>query len=213
MKYYVYAHYVKGESQPFYIGKGKGNRYKDLSPRNPSWEAYVAGRTVVAKILERFDDEQSALAREVELITEYGRRDIGTGCLTNRSSGGEFGWSGCEADRQQISNAIKRLWQTDDYRRTMAEVHQRTEWREAAVNQIRKIWDTPETRDKLLESYRKRSDNPEYRKKLSQSLKGHPSNLKGTRWVITDEGVCKRIPYTENLPKGWRWGKLDKRSK
>jgi hypothetical protein len=213
MEYYVYAHYVEGEEQPFYIGKGKGNRYKDLSPRNPSWEAYVAGRRVVGEILERFTDEQSALTREVELIAEYGRRDIGTGCLTNRSNGGEFGWSGCEVDREQVSNTVKQLWQTDAYRQKMAEVHQRPEWRDAAVNQIQKIWGTPETREKLLASLKKRSANPEYRQKLSESLKGHPSNVKGTRWVITDEGKGKRIPFTENLPEKWRWGKLDKRSK
>jgi len=213
MKYYVYAHYVEGELQPFYIGKGKGNRHKDLSPRNPAWEAYVSGRPVVVRILERFTDEQSALAREIELIAEYGRRDIGTGCLTNRSNGGELGWSGSIIDRERASNISKQLWQAEEYREKMKEVHQRPEWRDAAVNQIQKIWDTPETREKLLASLKKRSANPEYRKKLSESLRGRPNKVKGLRWVITDEGKGKRIPFTENLPKGWRWGKLDKRAK
>lgn len=213
MTYYVYAHYVAGESRPFYIGKGKGNRYKDLTPRNPSWIEYVGNREVIAVILERFADETEALEREIQLIAEHGRKDLGTGYLVNRSNGGELGYVGSVIDREHVAQKTKELWQDSEYRAKLSEVHTSQEWRNRISDVVRQSWQDPVVRQSRLEAYRKRSSNPEYRKKLSESLQGHPSNVRGTRWVITDEGVGKRIPYTENLPKGWRWGKLDKRSK
>ena len=39
-KYYVYIHYT-ASGKPFYVGKGKGNRYKTKSGRNQHWHNIV----------------------------------------------------------------------------------------------------------------------------------------------------------------------------
>jgi hypothetical protein len=75
--YYVYA-YLREDSTPYYIGKGKGDRayVKDHNVKVPHRNRII--------ILEQNLEEQAALDLEAELIKRYGRKDLGTGILQNR---------------------------------------------------------------------------------------------------------------------------------
>ena len=85
--YYNYL-WLREDSTPYYAGKGTGNRAYIPHNRRANVVLYpppFKDRIVI------YPAESEAYAFEVEkfLIWFYGRKDLGTGCLRNMSSGGE----------------------------------------------------------------------------------------------------------------------------
>jgi len=100
--FYTYL-WLREDGTPYYVGKGCGQR------------AFVKDKHLVGCppkgriILQEWPSEQDAFAAEKFLIAYYGRKDIGTGCLRNRTHGGE-GVSGVivsSETRKRISDAAK----------------------------------------------------------------------------------------------------------
>jgi hypothetical protein len=79
--YYTYA-WLRVDRTPYYIGKGCGNRAYDQR------RAYCPSRDRVL-ILKRNLSEVDAFKHEVYMIAVYGRKDLGTGILYNRTDGGD----------------------------------------------------------------------------------------------------------------------------
>ncbi len=98
--FYVYLLIRPDKDEPFYVGKGKSDRifqhekevYKDTAnsyKSNIITKILSQGLSLIYTIESFYQFEEDALNREMQLIEEIGRKDLGKGTLTNLTAGGE----------------------------------------------------------------------------------------------------------------------------
>lgn len=92
---YVYRHIRKDLNQPFYIGVSDKNdtKYKrafekHMNRRPPDWYKIIELSEYEIEILMENISVEKAHEKEQEFIKIYGRLDLGTGTLINRTDGG-----------------------------------------------------------------------------------------------------------------------------
>jgi len=122
--YYVYVWYRKTDGNPFYVGKGTGNRCYLLHNRNNYFMNVYRKHGAVVKIVQNRLTEDDALKLERELIMEY----RGLYEMTNLTDGGEgvSGMSHSEETKELLSKLSRRQWSNPEIRMKLVESRRRT---------------------------------------------------------------------------------------
>ena len=106
---YVYQHIRLDKNEIFYIGIGSDNNYQRAHKygRNKHWNNVVNKTEYTVEIIYDNLTWNDACEKEKELIKRYGRFDLNTGHLTNKTDGGDsnFGFVFTEEHKAKLRKA------------------------------------------------------------------------------------------------------------
>ena len=198
MHYYTYA-YLREDRTPYYIGKGKEDRIysKQKNIKPPKDKSRII-------YLKQNLTEAEAFKHEIYMIAVFGRKDLGTGILHNRTDGGE-GSSGCipsEETKRKLSEVNKGKIVSEETRKKISET---SKGKTLSEEHIKKISEankghavSEETKRKLSEAHKGNTLSEEHKRKLSEVRKG-------TKWWNDGCGNCKMM--IECPGDGWKPGR------
>ena len=180
MIYYTYA-YLREDKTPYYIGKGKGRRI------------YLKGKSEVKPpkdksriiYLKQNLTEEEAFRHEIYMIDVFGRKDLGTGILHNRTDGGDgtSGFVPSEETRIKLSEAIKGRIFSEEHKEKLSIIRKGINLSEDTRRKIgesgrgRTPWNkgktlSEETKRKISEAHTGKSLSEETKRKISEMNKG-----------------------------------------
>ena len=109
-EYYTYA-YLREDGTPYYIGKGKRHRAFDRKKHS----VFVPSRDRILFLKQNLTEEQS-ITHEIYMISIFGRKDLGTGILHNKTNGGDgcSGYNHTEEHKKYIKQKQLKRWSTEE---------------------------------------------------------------------------------------------------
>ena len=174
LHYYIYA-YLRKDGTPYYIGKGKENRAWD-EHRIYNKGVHTPKDNSRIIILENNLTEVGAFALERRMIRWYGRKDIGTGILHNKTDGGQ----GC-------SGRISRFKGRPPWNKGVA---MRAETKEKLSLQRIGKRASPESKAKNSASNTGVPKTMEHRANISKGKKGIPQRQVTCPHCSKSGGIC-----------------------
>ena len=120
--YYTYA-FLREDRTPYYIGKGKGNRaYR--RKRNDIKPPKDKSRTI---FLKQNLTEKEAFRHEIYMIAVFGRKDLGTGILHNKTDGGDGVSGKIWSDEERINKSKSMMGKNNHfYKKTHTDENKET---------------------------------------------------------------------------------------
>ena len=180
--YYVYS-YLREDNSPYYIGKGSGKRAYTKGPK----EVKPPRDKSRVRILKENLTEEDAFLVEKLYILMFGRKDLDTGILRNKTDGGD-GASGTivspetRRKRSERMKGVKRPQLIYD--------------KIASSNRGKKA--SAETRAKLSAAGKNRKCSEEHKRKVSETKANpHKITFDDGREIIVENAIifCKENDY------------------
>jgi NUMOD3 motif len=187
VNFYVYA-YLREDQTPYYIGKGKGKRaWENNHGVNLPEESRII-------MIETNLSQQEAFELEIKLIEQYGRKDLGTGILRNRTNGGEgtAGLKQTDEHKEKISKALTGIVRgphTEEHKKNLSKIltgRAKSEETKLKLSEAHNKKSNPvgvkrldETKQRMRQSQLGKTHTAETRALMSVQRKGRPSPNKG----------------------------------
>ena len=180
----VYLHRKLDTEEVFYIGIGISiKRSYSSKSRNVYWKNTVNKHGYTIEILYENITWEEACIIEIDLIRQYGRKDIGNGTLVNLTDGGEGNANMSEITKNKISKSLFGKLQS-------------SETKEKRRITLTKIWENESLREL------KRLQSTELNRLGIIGTKGRPSNRKGTKCTketIDRMSKSKKEYFSKNI--------------
>ena len=171
-RFYTYA-YLRENRTPYYIGKGQGRRLYKKSKgevRTPKDKSRII-------FLKQNLTEEEAFKHEIYMIDVFGRRDLGTGILRNKTNGGD-GTSGrvlTEETKKKISISNKGKTGSNGFKGKKHSIGAKTaisNSKQGTVGAFTGKTHSEETRRKISESQKGKSLSEEHKRKVGDAFRG-----------------------------------------
>lgn len=181
-RFYTYA-YLREDRTPYYIGKGSGRRAY-IKQKNFFKPPKDKSRII---FLKQNLTEQESFKHEKYMIAVFGRKDLGTGILYNRTDGGE-GVSGLKHSKEvreklSIANKGKKLSKRTREKMSEAQKNMSEETKLKMVLSRLGYSHSEETKRKMSETKKGKKKSREHIEKIRLSSKIGEVNCK--YWKIT----------------------------
>lgn len=198
--YYVYA-YLREDGTPYYIGKGKGNRYK----KRHSIAIPPINRI---QFIQENMLEEDALTLEKELILKYGRKNEGSGILRNSTVGGDGGDT-------SNSEGYKSWFNSQERRELDKKTSERMKKNNPMFSEeVKKKVFTPELSEKISKANKGVPKSDEHKEKLRESslrqseeisikTKQFWENNKESMKIILKQAIRKKVELPEEEFQKW----------
>ena len=116
--FYVYEWYNVNTDEVFYVGKGIGNRYKQVSKRNQLFKDYYENNECAVRIVKNFELEKDAFTYENQRILELKAQGQ---CFCNLDNGGTGGVNFIWTDEMREYKSIHNPMKEEEQRQRMRE--------------------------------------------------------------------------------------------
>jgi hypothetical protein len=191
---------LREDRTPYYVGKGKEDRVYKKHQKGIS----VPKDKSRILFLKQNLTEEEAFNHEKYMIAVFGRKDLGTGILRNRTDGGEGASGVVRSDEYRRKQSEANKGENHyNYGKSQSEETKRkiSEKKKGENNYFYGKSHSEETKRKMSMAHKGKSLSEETKRKLSELNKAEKHPAYGRKWW--NDG-CGNTKFTYDCPgKGW----------